>query len=276
MAGGISFDFEFGKKRRDREKEAAAMAQSLLEKGAQPDTVNQVVSSFIKTGTPQYPQYETQALPPTADVSERSTRIPFNFAQKKKGLFSFDQGTGTFSQQETPDNLTDFDVKTFNSKPTKQGFNIWTVKQTGEVLRREPNETGTDHVIYVDPTSGSSKNPEDDLAKDVIKKYQAAVLKGEDIPDETMDSVRSAADRLGIDLSEVQKDPGILESIISKVSSIVPGVSNPAPKFGGSSVRFTSKGGKPLTKDLAQKFLQQSGGDKDKARQLAKQAGYTF
>lgn len=288
MAGlDISIDDILGRKRRQRrEAEAAALAQSLLEKGAQPDTVNKIAQTYAATGEIKLPEYETKPLPYDPEVPEgRSTRTPFTLG-KRKGLFGFDSATGKFTEAPTPEGMTDFEVRSYNvGKPPKQGYNIWTGRQTGEVTRREPNNTGTDHIIYVDPSAGGGrggKDPDMELAKDTLKKYQSALLRGDDIPDEYMDSVRSAADKVGVDIAEVQKDPGLLDQVWNAgaaAASKVPGAPkvDPAkPKFGGSAVRFKPKGGKPLTKEKAQQFLQQAGGDKNKARALAKQAGYTF
>lgn len=288
MSGGIDIALQYGVEdahRRKRQQEAAVLAQSLLEKGAEPDAVNQITQNYIQTGNPTIPTMATKTLPPDENSPDgRSTRVPFTLDTKKKGLFGFDTSTGQFTQEETPEGMTDFDVKSYASQPKPtapktQGYTIYVNSQDGTEIRREKNNNGKDEVIRIAPPRPSStpKNPEDALALDTMKKYQAAILRGDEIPDEFMDSVRSAADHLNLDMTEVQKDPGMLDSLINSVSSAAPGAVSPAkPKFRGTSPRFSPKAGRPLSKDKAQEFMQQAGGDKNKARKLATQAGYTF
>ena len=298
MPADISFTFDdvLGRKRRQkREAEAATLAQNLLEKGVDPAAINQVTQNYVQTGNLQFPEMQTKMLPADENSPDgRSTRVPFGVDQKKKGLFTLDP-TGQVTQVDTPDDMTDFEVRSVPAQKqpnTNKGHTFKIDRATGQMEDQGVNGKTFNDYVYWDsrsnrPAGGSAKDPQEDLAKDTIKKYQAALLRGDDIPDEFMDSVRSASDYLNskgmnIDIAEVQKDPGIVDTVLGAGAAAVnkvtgkPTVSPPSPKFGGSSVRFQPKTGKPLTTDQAQKFLQQAGGDKNKARALAKAAGYTF
>lgn len=63
----------------------------------------------------------------------------------------------------------------------------------------------------------------------------------------------------------------------SSTSGAADAMRNPAPYagFGGGTSTGTGSVGN-LTPDIARQFLQQAGGDKEKARQMARDAGYTF
>ena len=73
-----------------------------------------------------------------------------------------------------------------------------------------------------------------------------------------------------------------LDGLISQVTPSTKGsslnpVTNPISKGqNGSWTPSGKQGGKPLTMQTAQQLLQAAGGDKDKARQLATNQGYSF
>jgi hypothetical protein len=82
-------------------------------------------------------------------------------------------------------------------------------------------------------------------------------------PDITPEELTSQIDTIGEALSKYQNLSG-------------PGT-NAAPAESRSPGEADRKGAnKPITKELVAKFLQQAGGDKEKARQLAREAGYSF
>lgn len=253
----------------------------MLSRGVQPDAVNQIVNDYVRTGKLSLPSHQTRNIPDDPEIGPRTTRERIQY-NRPKDLFTIDQSTGDFTRQRIPEDVQDYDVRTVATK-RNAGMHIILDKRTGKKLSETPNGRGYNTFGYPDKeTSAGGRGagreaPDVALAKDTMRKYQAALLKGEDIPDEFMDSVRSASDLLGIDMAEVEEDPSLIDRIQNMASTATKGgVPEAKPKFGGSAVRFNPKGGKPLTKEKAQEFLQQAGGDKAKARALAKRAGYTF
>lgn len=300
--GGINFQIDdaFGRKRNQRrETEGAAIAEKLMDDGRfEPAEINTIVNRYLKTGRFEVPtsrakigasprMIQPDEIDSNSDLPERSTinneRIRL---KKKKGLFLLDDKTNQLDDiSGMTEGYDDVDVVRGHKKPAGGIGHSWKWDRgTGTREDLGPNGKSYDTYVYWNSktgqggTGGSGKEaPDVQLAKDAIRKYQSALLKGEEIPPEFMDSVRSASDLLGIDLAEVEEDPSVLDRIQNFASDASGGkVPESKPKFGGSAVRFNPKGGKPLTKEKAQQFLQQSGGDKDKARALAKQAGYTF
>lgn len=75
-------------------------------------------------------------------------------------------------------------------------------------------------------------------------------------------------------LAEVYNKEGELDKAKAELDQIDSGT--PEEQSDGSKQDDIKGVGKPLDPATAKQFLQQAGGDKDKARQLAKQAGYSF
>jgi hypothetical protein len=274
---------------RQRQQQADQMAQELMTRGLSPDAINSVVNTYVRTGQLKIPNQQSVPLPMNlteSDQTERSTMKPVSFTPKKKQLYSFDKGTGTFSKGPVETDNLDPSVQTFDSTPPDlNGQDIYVNGEDSTEIRREPNGEKHNRIIRVMPhheSAGGSKDPEDIIAMDTMKKYQGALLRGDSIPDDFMDSVRSAADRLNLSMAEVQKDPSLIDRIQNKASDLATDVTGkplipPAkPKFDGTAARFGAKDGKPLTKAKAQEFLQRAGGNKEKARALARKENYSF
>jgi hypothetical protein len=280
---------------------APNLAKDLLEKGAEPEAVNQIANQFIKTGQINVPSMQTKALPYDPEVPQgRSTQVPFQLNKKKAGLYSFNQDTGQYEQTPTPEDVDSFEVRSFS--PTKasktQGYTIY-LDPDGKEMRREPNNNGKDVIVKTTARSGSGKGPQfkdprDALAFNVITKYSGALANRDRVSNEFKDSAQSAAQRFNIDLVDLENNPALIDemqqepSFLQRLLGQTP--EPPAPKPPHAALKFPPpgqrpaapaakpppQGGKPLTPELAQEFLKQAGGDKDKARALAKQAGYGF
>lgn len=296
---GLEINWNIGANKRKREAEAATLAQNLLEKGAEPNAVNIIAQNYIKTGQMQIPAMATKMLPGDTNSPEgRSTRVPFQLDQKKKGLFGFDATSGKFTQQETPQDMTDFEVKSYN-QPGTAGQNIFIDQYSGKEIRREPNGTAKNVIVKTgtNPNAGSGrpsfKSPVDATAFNVLTKYNNAIANRDRISEEFKNSAGSAAQHFGIDLVDMENNPATFDELQQQPSFLekLLGQTPPkaAPKTTPASLKFPKKPGtapapqktpapqgKPLTPELAQAFFKQAGGDKDKARQLAKDAGYTF
>ena len=88
---------------------------------------------------------------------------------------------------------------------------------------------------------------------------------------DTRDAIRSLLPNMGTGSSERMKT--MLDAFDNQVKILGSGV----PKAGWQvKAEATAKKGTPLTMDEAGDYLRKAGGDKAKARQLAKAAGRTF
>lgn len=220
MAGlDLTFDDVLGRKaKQQRQREAAVMAQSLLEKGADPDTVNQIANKYAATGDIQIPNYTEKALPYDPEVPEgRSTLQPFTL-EKQKGLFKFNAQTGDTEQVQTPDGMTDYEVKSYN-EPKPQTGHTWKI-DTATGNREDLGENGKTFDTYVNWNSktgqGSGKGGEsadEKLMDDTIKKYQAGQKAGTPMTDEFIQSAKTAMQARGIPFNEPTLPPTLGDRI---------------------------------------------------------------
>lgn len=214
----------FGGAERKRRQEAAQLAQSLLEHGADPEAVNQIANNYSATGEIKIPDYETKALPYDPDVPEgRTTLEPFSLDKKKKGLFNFNAQTGEAKQINTPDGMTDFEVKSYNEPKPATGH-TWKL-DSGTGKREDLGENGKafDTYVYWNSKTGQGKggeSPDDKLMDDTIKKYQAGQKAGTPMTDEFIQSAKTAMQARGIPFTEPALPPTIGDRIQNLSSHI--------------------------------------------------------
>lgn len=259
---GLSFQFDdvLGrKKRQKREAEAANIAQSLLERGADPDAVNAISSNYLKTGEFQAPEFQTKNLPPTNLFPDGiPTRQPFSMEPKKKGLYTMDQRSGKLTQIDTPDDQKDYEVKTYNDD---QGHSWKIDRATGQ--RQDLGLNGKTYDTYVYWNSktgqgGSGSDPEGKLADDTIKKYQDAKKRGDPLSDEFIQSANSAFDYRGIPFEGEEQEPSFGDKVRNAAAGAVknvPGVNKvitPAEKrFSDPVAHFDKSDEAAYQRDLA-------------------------
>ena len=278
MPINIGIDDVFGRKKRQRrEAEAATLAQNLLEKGAAPEVVNEVAERYRQTGRFELPEFQTKTLAPTNLFPEGiPTRQPFGLPKKQKMLLGFNATEGVFTDmggrpaENIPEDVEPI-VQRFKEPGPKNGRAYRLDTATGKTELIGPN--GKEYDTYERWNSktgagagGGAKDPADQLAMNQIKLYQRALMNGDEVSDEMMAATRSAAERFNINLEQVDEDPSILDRIMGQEGDL----SQPIPQYDK-----TTKG-KTLTRELAAEFLRRAGGDKEKARKLAREAGHTF
>lgn len=230
--------------------QALALARTLIDEGLDVNTVNQAMTDMMK-GNLKIPTERTQMLPPMADVDvpTRSTRVPIQFKsseKKQKRIFTKDVGTGTYTYEDLPANIGDVETFTYNSKPEQpeaSGENIYI--RGGEVVMREPNGKKTDRVIKLDVAGAKGpktpKELQDDVAKDVLKKYYALEAKGEKT-DEIRDAAVTAAKRFGMSIDQIRHEPGFFEGLFGSEGTIEqkPSFTMPGTRANGTTPKFKS------------------------------------
>ncbi len=255
MAGlDLTFEDILGRKaKQQRQREAAVLAQSLLEKGADPDAVNQIANKYSATGDIKIPDYQEKALPYDPDVPEgRSTLEPFSLDKKKKGLFNFNAQTGEAQQINTPDDMSDFEVRSYNEPKPRTGHSWKIDRATGD--REDLGENGgvVDTYVYWNSKTGQGgrtggkggESPDEKLIDDTIKKYQDSQKTGKPMTPEFIDSAKSAFDARGIPFQQQALPATFGDKAQNLLSKVTGGAINPAdartglpvPNFANSSM----------------------------------------
>jgi hypothetical protein len=140
--------------------------------------------------------------------------------------------------------------------------------QLQDIPEKEKGESKTATIMDFEKMRGLKQAVVDARAKGDPASLAAAEAELELF--ETMRS-RGAGDSERV--TEYERDPDSGELVRSRTRSEKPGAAK-ADKNAAPDDKKTT--GKPLTLVQAQEFLKQAGGDKNKARELARQAGFTF
>lgn len=272
-----------------------------------PDDYNAGLQNYIQTGqmptrtqearvdtTPQIDSTTPEGVPLTTfPETEVTPPQPIQLDPS----FSLDKTTG----QAVPLDGVPGKSKVYEYDPTKQDpklAKLHIISPEGKEIAVYPYK-GDHDAVQVMPYSpkdraGSKNTPmttADRADLDVLKKYSDAVESG-DVNTQLEDMAIGAAGRQGlpVDIEQLQdtvSQPGWFAGMFGAKPEVTPGGRKVkiGVEAGGDSTDGApaapatgagAGGTKPLTADLAKSFLKKAGGDKNKARQLAKTAGYTF
>jgi hypothetical protein len=279
----------------NREDQTPQLLTDLVNSGLTPPEATDALNKYDLSGELNLPRTRTRMLQPGVDLEanpdlpERSTQEPIKYRQRRPGLYAFDKSKGTFTETPVPDDVSSVNVSDFESDP-KRGQTIYVDNRTGQELRREPNGTNHNNVVKIDPTGGSggAESPEMKAAQETHAKYLEKLnqkdAKGNPmpIPDDLTREMESAAPLLGMRMEDV-KIPG-QEGFIKRALRSTPltrPLAGPPPADGGYkrpvfAAPGASGGGKKLNPDQAKLIFEAAGRDPQKARELARQHGYSF
>ncbi|RTL20773.1 MAG: hypothetical protein EKK55_17460 [Rhodocyclaceae bacterium] len=293
------------KERRKRlENNQVALQQQLINAGFTPGEINEALATYVTTGELRMPterktgKLRMKGLPEgmfgPSQTEDETT--PIELPRSK--IIGIDSETG--DARELYSGPTGGRVervlygkgKTPPKEEKRVGQTIYIQAKDGKEIRREPNGLSYDKYIRVGTADGGggrspAETPQEKLARAAITRYYDALKAGftqDDMPEELLNSATSAADFLGLSLESVPstrapEEPGFLGRMMGKKpEETPPPVTVPRFKKGVEQPNVLTKPqqNKPLSKDLAKQFLQKAGGDKEKARKLAREAGYRF
>lgn len=258
MAFNFNIDLSKGRdERRQREREAMVFAKNLIDEGLGPTEVNQFIKNYT-SGKMQLPTERTEMLPPMKDIDvpTRSTRVPIEFKsgqKNQKRIYTKDTGTGTYTYEDLPANISDVETFTYNSKPEPSNGELIIVDpQSGQVTGRIPKNSKNDRaIIKPRPATGGADPADVALAKDTFKKGQDIIRKGEEMTPEFRASFESAAEMLGIPLKQAELDPTFMDKARNAASSVSGGMVRPAEKrYGEGTPDFNRSDDAEYQRDL--------------------------
>lgn len=270
--------------KRKRQAEAPGLAEKLYSMGLRdPALINTAVDTYVKTGNFKVPS--SQQSFDGSDVAVQPVRLG-------KRVATYDESTGTAG---FPAALQGADqVLTFKgTKPEETGMGrFYAVGDDGtpKIVKTVPIKGG-DKFIPVSPKPVTNK-PKPMTAQDradlqTIAIYQRSIAqagqKGQPVSSDLTQQAVEAARRLKLpayDITQNKPITGLWESIRQTFGADprfeeehFQGLGKPPADLQGSP---PPAGGKQLTQDKAAEFLRLAGGDKEKARQMARSAGFAF
>lgn len=275
-----------------REQQSPDLLKQLIGLGLTPPEAGDVVGGYVDSGQINLPKFRSRTLKPgvdvepNADLPERSTRDPLPYKNPHKSLYSFDKSKGVFTETPVAADVTGVDVSEFESDP-KHGQTIYIDSKTGAEIRREPNGTNKNNVVKVGSTGGGEDSPDVKAAHETHQKYLEKLNQKDSkgnavpIPDDLLREMESAAPLLGMSMEDVNvpAQEGFFKQALRSSPVTAPLAGPPAedttykrPVFG----KGKAAPGKALNADQARLLLKAAGGNKDKARELARLHGYTF
>lgn len=295
------------KKRRERlEANQAALQNQLIQSGFSPEEINNIVGTYVKTGDLQMPTQRPtgkyQLKPLQGGVSGPQEGIPemAPIQLPRKRVFQQNRKTGDLEEAYNGPTGDEVQVSNFGdvginrTTTEKNGVDIFYDPYTFEELSREPN--GLSHNRRFPRKDkpkpggrgggGGSETPQQKAARAALNKYYDALKSGyspDDMPEELLNGAASAAELLGLSLETVPSTkPAPEQSMWDKLRNKPPApapADKQVPRFTPNVKQpnvLTDTKNKTLSPEIAKQFLQQAGGDKEKARRMARQAGFKF
>ncbi len=287
MPGGIGIEWDLGAMRREdqqkkqkREEDSQKLFQNLLDQGYQTDVAQEAAQNLLKTGEVNIPQYQTNKLPPSNLFPEGIPARGPAIKQDRTAVYTLDQSTGEMKEHPLAP-----DVKKAQIEPiySNAGQDIYVNAQTGAEIKREPNGTKSNKIIKVGSAGGGGgagkERPDITLAKKELMDIQKDIDAGIPVDPDRMAAAKSAASIVpNVDVGQEPDtvettQPGMIGKFFGEQPTTVTTPGKPFVRYGANN-NIPTPQGKPMTPDLAKKFLAQYGGDKEKARAAAVAAGY--
>lgn len=214
-----------------------------------------------------FPSMRSRTIPRDSgmDVMEKSILEPIELNQEETVLVNPYTGTQTTIRGKKvktygADN-SDVDVVVADSD-TGTMKKIGTTKKGSKIVNK-PKQGGSPKTM---------KEFQDQAALGVLKNYFTLEATGQDL-ENVRPSAISAAKRFGMTIEQAKEDPNLIQRLFGQEGETVE-----KPSFTQPGIRSNNvpRGTKKLTKEIAAQFLQEANGDKEMARKLAREAGYTF
>ncbi len=196
--------------------------------------------------------------------------------------FSFNRGTGGF----TPVSGVPGRAKVYEFDPTKttaKEAKLYIYNADGKLVETRPWKGDTDHVVTLSrepalrpPAGAGRETPQEKAARQALAEYDRALKSGKDVSRELTERAAEAAQFLGLPTETVN-----VPAEAPWFSRNTPAHSYERPSFGAPAAPKPAApppapAGKPISKEQAMEFLRQAGGDRQKARELARQGGFSF
>lgn len=252
-SGGVGINFALGGGNDDelrKQKFLSDMLKDFVDQGYAPDAAQFLVDRFSKTGKldNSLPSFSNAVVPPgqlnrpvplpsAPDIPERSTLQSFG-SMKKKGFMALDQNNPPKTKEDIlnsmipiPDEYSSVTPVTVSKKNT--GEDIFVDAHTGNEIRREPNNSGTNKVIRVGANSGAEASnkgtPAQQAALAYIKDWYKQSREGTADPNDPV--LPSMAKAIGLDISEIPSidNPTPNPTFLQKVFGITPETPPPTP-----------------------------------------------
>jgi hypothetical protein len=290
---GALLEYELDRKKRfyERRQRAADARADLEEKGLHPDEAQKAVDAWVKTGQwnipTSRPTGRLQQLAPDAQGNlaygpgaPETTPVSFRKRDNVKVPYNIENGK-IVKPEMGKDFLSELDSSGFRAEPSfrdeyRGGQDIYVRADTGEEVRREPNNGKTNRIIkYGSVGDGTPGRKKERSVEDVVSALKNGFYdQGGMIQDITNKKEAIAvAVRAGLDPDKHPEIKALLDNYQEE--------EKPVEKPGFiSRVRsaFSKSKDEPghLSADEARSILKEVGGDKEKARALAKKMGFKF
>ena len=236
MAINIGFDDVLGRKKRARrESEARELFLQLLDRGASQDVAKQMSKQYAESGQVVVPEFETKNLPPTNMFPGGiPIRQPAQIG-KRRALYTMDSSTGKLTEQPISPDVSDIDIRTYNSSSDSGDF-VVIDPLSGQVVSRVPRQKGDRAITKPKPSTGGKDRPDVALAKKFLADLQKDIDLGMPIDPERMETAKTAAEVVGN--VEVSQDPS--ETVTTEPGRVA--------KFFGAEPKTTTIPGKTKVK----------------------------